>query len=100
MTLGSGSEKTAKEDSRSLLSLILAAGLILVLVGVLVVFVAALSGSSSSSSVGVVIFIGPIPIVFGAGPDAGLLVLAGALISAVSITIFLAMRKRMRAEIA
>lgn len=100
MTVDLISEETAKEGSRSWLTFLLAAGLVLVLVGVLVVFVAALSGNSSSSSVGVVIFIGPIPIVFGAGPDAGLLVLAGALISAVSITIFLAMRKRMRAEIA
>ena len=100
MTVDLISEERAKEGSRSWLTFLLAAGLVLVLVGVLVVFVAALSGNSSSSSVGVVIFIGPIPIVFGAGPDAGLLVLAGALISVVSITIFLAMRKRMRAEIA
>jgi len=94
------SEETPKEGSRSWLSLLLAAGLVLVLVGVLVVFVAALSGSSNSSSVGVVIFIGPIPIFFGAGPDIGLLFLVGALLLAVSITIFLVRRKRMRAELA
>jgi len=38
-----------------------------------------------SESVGEVIFIGPVPIVFGAGPDAGWLIAVSAIITVVSL---------------
>jgi uncharacterized membrane protein len=56
-------------------------GVFLILVGLVMVFASAATGSGGSA--GVVIFIGPIPIVFGAGPDAGLLVLVGVVLALV-----------------
>jgi uncharacterized membrane protein len=89
-------EEEIGEDSGTpgWLLLLLIAGLILVLVGVLVVFALGFS-SGGSSSTGIVIFIGPIPIVFGSGPNAGLLILIGVIIAAVSVALFVIMRRRM-----
>jgi uncharacterized membrane protein len=55
--------------------LLVAAGMILVFAGGLLVLAATATGGGGGSSVstGIVIFIGPFPIVFGAGPDAGCL---------------------------
>ncbi len=74
--------------------LLLATGMILVFAGALVIFAAAIAGGGGSTSGGVVIFIGPFPIVFGAGPDAGLLVLAGAILAAVCIALILFWRRK------
>ena len=68
-------------------------GVALVLVGI-VVLVAVSSVFSSSSSVGVVVFIGPFPIVFGSGPDAGWLILIGIILAVSSIVLFLVMKRR------
>lgn len=88
-------ENTEKGSSPTWLSLLLVTGFVLIFVGALVVFASvALGGSSSSSSAGIVIFIGPIPIVFGAGPDAGLLISAAAILAATSILLFIAFRRR------
>ena len=81
-------------DSPRWIFLMLVAGLVLVFAGALVVFAATASGGSGSSSSGVVIFIGPIPIVFGSGPYSALLILAGAILAAVSIAIFVIMRRK------
>jgi uncharacterized membrane protein len=75
--------------------LLLATGMILVFAGALVIFAAAIAGGGGSTSGGVVIFIGPIPIVFGTGPDAGLLVLAGAILSVVIVALFVFWRRRL-----
>ena len=48
---------------------LLVLGIVLVLVGIAVLLVVSLI-SGSPGSVGVVIFIGPFPIVFGSGPNA------------------------------
>ena len=50
--------------------------------------------SGDSASFGGVIFIGPFPIVFGAGPDAVWLVAIAITIAVVSIVVFLTMRRR------
>ena len=68
-------------------------GIVLVFVGIVVLFVVSLV-FSSSSSVGVVVFIGPFPIVFGSGPNAGLLIIIGIIIAALSVVLFLLMNKR------
>jgi uncharacterized membrane protein len=70
-------------------------GFTLVLVGVAVlVFVSSVSGGSTST--GVVIFIGPFPIVFGSGPRAGWLIIIGIVLAAASVAVFLVMNKRSR----
>jgi len=71
------------------------AGFVLVLVGVAVVSAASLLNGGSASG-GVVIFIGPFPLVFGAGPGATWLVLIGIILTALSIILFVVMRRKMR----
>lgn len=69
-------------------------GFAIIIVGVILVFLAsALSGGSGS--VGGVIFIGPFPIVFGAGPDATWLIAVGIVIAVLMFVLFFVMRRRM-----
>jgi len=70
-------------------------GVALVLAGIIVLVVTSLE-LGGSGSVGVVIFIGPFPIVFGSGPDSKWLILIGAIIAAISLVTFLVMNKRYR----
>jgi uncharacterized membrane protein len=74
--------------------LLLVLGFVLVFVGVIIVLVAALLSGNSPASVGAVIFIGPFPIVVGAGPDAGLLILIGVILAVLSVVVFLVMNRR------
>ena len=68
-------------------------GIALVFIGIVVLAVAsAVFGGSGSS--GAVIFIGPIPIVFGSGPGAGWLILIGIILAVLSVGFFLVMRRR------
>jgi len=67
----------------------------LVFVGIFVMFVALLA-FGGSGSVGGVILIGPIPIVFGAGPESGLLVAVGIVITIVSVVLFWVFNKSIK----
>lgn len=97
MTADPNSQETHKEVSQRWLSLLFTAGLALVLAGVFAVFSATLI-DRSSGSVGVVIFVGPIPIAIGAGPDAELLILSGFILTAIVLLTFLIMRKKITRE--
>ncbi len=89
-------ENEEGESVQKRIMLLVAAGIILVFAGALLIFVsAAIGGAGGSVSGGIVIFIGPIPIVFGAGPDAGVLILAGAIIAAVCLVLVLLWRRRL-----
>jgi uncharacterized membrane protein len=68
-------------------------GVALVLIGIVVLAVVSVV-FSSSTSVGVVIFIGPFPIVFGAGPNATWLIIIGIILVVLSIVVFLVMYRR------
>jgi uncharacterized membrane protein len=68
-------------------------GVALVFIGVIVLAVASVVLGGSGSG-GVVIFVGPFPIVFGKGPDAAWLVTIGIVIAALSIVLFLIMNRR------
>ena len=68
-------------------------GVALVFVGIVVIVVASLS-LGGSGSVGVVIFIGPFPIVFGSGPNSILLILIGIILAVLSIVFFWVMNRR------
>jgi len=61
----------------------------LILLGSLVVAVGALSSSGGSASSGGFILIGPIPIVFGTGPNSGTLALLGLVITAAVVLVYL-----------
>ena len=78
-------------SSRLLAFLIL--GIALVLIGIVVLVLVSVV-STSSASVGVVIFIGPFPIVFGAGPNATWLIIIGIILAVLSIIVFLVMYRR------
>ena len=68
-------------------------GIALVFVGVAVLVVSAVV-LGGSGSVGGVIFIGPIPIVFGAGPESTWLILISLIVAALSIAVFVLSRRR------
>ena len=68
-------------------------GIALIFVGIMVVAVA--SVIFGSGSFGAVIFVGPIPIVFGLGPNATWLILIGIILSVVSVIIFVVMNRRL-----
>ncbi len=70
-------------------------GLALVFAGITVLIVASVV-LGGSGSVGGVILIGPIPIVFGAGSQAGLLIVVSVVLTVISIIFFVIMNKRAR----
>jgi uncharacterized membrane protein len=76
--------------------LLLIAGFVIVFVGIAVILVAAVFYGSGSASAGVVIFIGPFPIVIGAGPDVTWIVLFSIILAVLSVVVFLVMNRRMR----
>ncbi len=72
-------------------------GMALVFIGIAVVVVASIF-SGGSGSVGGVIFIGPIPIFFGVGPDMTWLIALGAAISIISIIAFVVLNRSSKKE--
>ena len=76
--------------------LFLVLGFILVVVGVAVILIATVLYSSGSASAGAIIFIGPFPIVIGAGPDAIWIVLFSIIIAVLSVMVFLVMNRKFR----
>jgi LPXTG-motif cell wall-anchored protein len=76
----------------SRLARIMIAGFALIFIGVIILVLALVQ--NGSGSVGGVVFIGPIPIVFGAGPDANWLIIIGIIIALVMIVGFFVFTKR------
>ncbi len=73
---------------------ILIIGFSLIFVGIIILALALVQ--IGSGSFGGVIFIGPIPIVFGAGPEANWLIIISIIISAVMVIGFIIFNKRSR----
>lgn len=76
-------------------SVLLLLGLALVFIGIAVIIVATVL-LDGYGSIGGVILIGPIPIVFGAGPEAGWLIAVGAVITIISLVLFIVLNRRAR----
>jgi uncharacterized membrane protein len=76
--------------------LLLIAGIVLVFVGMAVILITAVFSSGGSASAGVVIFIGPFPIVIGAGPDVTWIILFSIILAVLSVVVFFVMNRRMR----
>jgi uncharacterized membrane protein len=93
-----GEENEQEPSVSSRLSWVFAVGFILVFLGVLFIAVAAILGGGSASS-GVVIFIGPFPIVFGAGPDAALLILLAVVLAIASLVAFVVLNRKISGAI-
>ena len=81
-------------SSRFFLLLIL--GFILVFIGIIVVLVSAVLYGGGSANFGAVIFIGPIPIVIGAGSDVTLIILLSVILAVLSVVVFVVMKRRFR----
>jgi uncharacterized membrane protein len=71
-------------------------GIVLVFVGIAILVASSIVMGNFSSSAGAVIFIGPIPIVFGSGPNATWLISIGIILAVLSIAISLIMSRRLR----
>ncbi len=76
----------------SRLLMVLFLGFAVIIIGIILVAAASFL-AGGSSSVGGVIFIGPFPIVFGAGPNAAWLITIGIVIAIVMLVLFLFRRK-------
>jgi uncharacterized membrane protein len=92
LTEEDGSEEEGIAVSSRLVRLLIL-GVALILVGIAVLIVASFV-SGSSTSVGVVVFIGPFPIVFGSGPSAAWLILIGVILAVLSVVLFWMMNRR------
>jgi uncharacterized membrane protein len=92
----SGETVAADVTARGRFFLLLTVGFVLVFVGIVVVLVAAVLSGGGSASAGAVIFIGPFPIVIGAGPDVTWIVLFSVILAVLSVVVFLVMNRKMR----
>ena len=91
--------REAVEDDKVLscrLFLLLISGFVLVFIGIVVIWVASVFYGGGSVSGGVVIFIGPFPIVVGAGPDVSVIILVSVILAVLSVVVFLVMNRKMR----
>ena len=83
------SEEKSYSDLQRLFALIVA-GVFLIILGFFLVFMS----YSFEISGGGVIFIGPFPIIFGAGPNSQFLITASLIIAAIMIILIITMRRR------
>lgn len=84
-----------KESNRPQKFLILfILGFFIIFVGIIILMVAALLYGEGSVNFGAIIFIGPIPIVVGAGPEATWMILFAIILAVISITMFLILRRK------
>jgi uncharacterized membrane protein len=67
----------------------------IIIVGIIIIAVASVLGGGSGS-VGGVIFIGPFPIVFGAGPSAMWLIIVSIIVAVLMFVLLFVMRRRGR----
>jgi uncharacterized membrane protein len=94
---GEESDETTAEEGvtvSSRLFLLLILGFAMVFIGVIVIVVASVLYGSGAASVGAVIFIGPFPIIVGAGPDMTFLIVVGVVLAVLSVVVLLIMRRR------
>jgi uncharacterized membrane protein len=91
------SEEGVETYSRFFRLLIL--GFVLIFVGVIVVVLATLLSGNGLSGFGGVIFIGPFPIAFGAGPDAAWLIAISLVLTVLSIVVFWVMSRRVKKKL-
>ncbi|HKZ93280.1 MAG TPA: DUF131 domain-containing protein [Candidatus Bathyarchaeia archaeon] len=69
-------------------------GFVLMFAGVIVLVASALLGGDGTVSGGAIIFVGPIPIVLGAGPYAPLAIVLAAVLTIIGFIVFFWMRKQ------
>jgi uncharacterized membrane protein len=86
---------TNNDSSKPQKSLILfIIGILIISAGIIILMVAVVFYGESSANIGAIIFIGPIPIVVGAGPEATWMVLFGIILAVLSAILFLLLRRK------
>jgi len=68
-------------------------GFVIIFLGIIILMVAAVLHGQGSVNFGAIIFIGPVPIVVGAGPEATWMVLFAIILAVLSIIMFLITRR-------
>jgi uncharacterized membrane protein len=86
-------EPADENSPRKLLALFIL-GFSTTLVGLILVTIATTVSQGGSTSSGGIIFIGPIPIVFGIGPGAQWLILFAIVLAVLTVIMFLILRRR------
>jgi uncharacterized membrane protein len=71
-------------------------GFFIILIGITVLIVATVLHGGSSTNFGTVIFIGPFPIIIGAGPEATWMILFAIILAVLSIMMFLIVRRELK----
>ncbi len=69
-------------------------GLVLMFVGVVVIVVSALVAGDANVSGGAIVFVGPVPIILGAGTDAFLAIVLAAVLTIIGFVVFFWMRRQ------
>jgi uncharacterized membrane protein len=94
MTCEENSKHINSESNRPQKSLILfLIGFFIIFVGIIILMVTALLYDKGSVSFGTIIFIGPVPIIVGAGPEATWVVLFAIILAVLSTIMFLIIRR-------
>jgi len=88
-------ETEQERESRSSLPMkLLLLGFLLMFAGVVVILASAFLGGDADVSGGVMIFVGPIPIILGAGADAFLAIVLAAVLTVIGFVVFFWMRRQ------
>jgi len=88
-------ENGREQQSRSsLLTKLLPLGFMLIFAGVIVIVASALFSGDSNVSGGAIIYVGPIPIIVGAGTDPFLAVVLAAVLTVIGFIVFFWMRRQ------
>jgi len=88
-------ETEQEQESPSSLPLkMLLFGFLMVFAGVVVIMASALFGGDGTVSGGAIIFVGPIPIILGTGPDALLMIVLAAVLTIIGFILYFWTRKQ------
>jgi uncharacterized membrane protein len=94
MMLTRETAEPSNEDTPRKLFALFILGFLTMIVGMILVAIATIVSQGGSTSVGGIIFIGPIPIVFGAGPDAQWLILFAIILAVLTVIMFLSLCRK------
>jgi uncharacterized membrane protein len=83
-----------QESSSGLSVKLLLLGVVLTFVGVMVIVVSVLLSGDADVSGGAIIFVGPIPIILGAGTDAFLVIVLAVVLTIIGFIVFFWMRRQ------
>lgn len=81
-------------DTTRKLLVLFVLGFSIMILGLVLVAIATVLSQGGSTSFGGIIFIGPLPIVFGAGPGAQWLILFAVILTVLGVITFLALRRK------